>query len=129
MTTPREEDLIYDWNTHVGVIADRTGTIELDDETLRDGLQNPSVTDPPVEKKFELLRLMSKLKIDAVNLGLPGAGPRARADITRMAEVFRMAAPLGAEAVLSRMQEELRQFTGEGPQMDDITLVAIERRK
>jgi phosphoserine phosphatase RsbU/P len=47
----------------------------------------------------------------------------------RMADVFRMAAPLGAEAVLSRMQEELRQFTGEGPQMDDITLVAIERRK
>ncbi len=89
MTIPREEDLIYDWNTHVGVIADRTGTIELDDETLRDGLQNPSVTDPPVEKKFELLRLMSKLKIDAVNLGLPGAGPRARGDITRMAEVIR----------------------------------------
>jgi sigma-B regulation protein RsbU (phosphoserine phosphatase) len=47
----------------------------------------------------------------------------------RMADAFRMAAPLGAEAVLSRMQEELRQFTGEGPQMDDITLVAIERRK
>ena len=47
----------------------------------------------------------------------------------RMAEVFRMAAPLGAEAVLERMQEELRQFTGEGPQMDDITLVAIEKKK
>jgi sigma-B regulation protein RsbU (phosphoserine phosphatase) len=45
----------------------------------------------------------------------------------RMSEVFRTAAPLGAEAVLARMQEELRQFTGEGPQMDDITLVAIER--
>jgi phosphoserine phosphatase RsbU/P len=47
----------------------------------------------------------------------------------RMSENFRMAAPLGAEAVLSRMQEELRQFTGEGPQMDDITLVAIEKKK
>lgn len=47
----------------------------------------------------------------------------------RMSETFRMAAPLGAEAVLSRMQEELRQFTGEGPQMDDITLVAIEKKK
>lgn len=46
----------------------------------------------------------------------------------RMSEVFRLAAPLGAEAVLIRMQEELRQFTGEGPQMDDITLVAIERK-
>jgi sigma-B regulation protein RsbU (phosphoserine phosphatase) len=47
----------------------------------------------------------------------------------RMSENFRMAAPLGAEVVLSRMQEELRQFTGEGPQMDDITLVAIEKKK
>lgn len=47
----------------------------------------------------------------------------------RMSESFRMAAPLGAEEVLSRMQEELRQFTGEGPQMDDITLVAIEKKR
>ena len=46
----------------------------------------------------------------------------------RMSEAFRMAAPLGAEIVLARMQEELKQFTGEGPQMDDITLVAIEKR-
>lgn len=46
----------------------------------------------------------------------------------RMSEAFRLAAPLGAEIVLSRMQEELKQFTGEGPQMDDITLVAVEKR-
>ena len=46
----------------------------------------------------------------------------------RMSEGFRMSAPLGSEAVLTRMQEELTQFTGEGPQMDDITLVAIEKR-
>jgi sigma-B regulation protein RsbU (phosphoserine phosphatase) len=46
----------------------------------------------------------------------------------RMCEAFRIAAPLGAEAVLARMQETLAQFTGEGPQMDDITLVAIEKR-
>jgi len=46
----------------------------------------------------------------------------------RMSEAFRLAAPLGAEAILVRMQEELKKFTGEGPQMDDITLVAIEKR-
>ena len=46
----------------------------------------------------------------------------------RMCEAFRLAAPLGAEAVLARMQETLAQFTGDGPQMDDITLVAIEKR-
>jgi sigma-B regulation protein RsbU (phosphoserine phosphatase) len=47
----------------------------------------------------------------------------------RMSECFRSTAPLGAEAVLTRMQEELRHFTGEGPQMDDITLVAIEKKR
>jgi sigma-B regulation protein RsbU (phosphoserine phosphatase) len=47
----------------------------------------------------------------------------------RMSEVFRQAAPLGAESILTRMQEELRHFTGEGPQMDDITLVAIEKKR
>jgi sigma-B regulation protein RsbU (phosphoserine phosphatase) len=46
----------------------------------------------------------------------------------RMCESFRLAAPKGAEAVLARMQEELKEFTGEGPQMDDITLVVIEKR-
>jgi sigma-B regulation protein RsbU (phosphoserine phosphatase) len=46
----------------------------------------------------------------------------------RMCEAFRLAAPLGAEAVLARMQEELKHFTGDGPQMDDITLVVIEKR-
>lgn len=48
--------------------------------------------------------------------------------IERMCEVFREAAPLGSEAILRHMQEALRDFTGEGPQMDDITLVAIEKR-
>ena len=47
----------------------------------------------------------------------------------RMSESFRMAAPLGSEAVLERMQEELRHFSGEAPQMDDITLVAIEKKR
>jgi serine phosphatase RsbU (regulator of sigma subunit) len=46
----------------------------------------------------------------------------------RMTDAFRKAAPLGAEAVLTRVQEELRDFTGESRQMDDITLVAIEKR-
>ncbi len=46
----------------------------------------------------------------------------------RMSEIFRRVAPLGAESVLIQMQEELKRFTGEGPQMDDITLVAIEKR-
>ncbi|MGA2421223.1 MAG: 2-isopropylmalate synthase, partial [Candidatus Acidiferrum sp.] len=51
----------------------------LNDETLRDGLQNPSVTDPTIEEKIKILHLMESLGIDAVNIGLPGAGPRAAA--------------------------------------------------
>lgn len=48
--------------------------------------------------------------------------------MTRLSEVFRIAAPLGAETILTRIQEELQHFTGEAPQGDDITLVAIEKR-
>jgi 2-isopropylmalate synthase len=49
----------------------------LNDETLRDGLQNPSIHDPSIEEKIEILHLMEAVGIDAVNIGLPGAGPRA----------------------------------------------------
>jgi 2-isopropylmalate synthase len=74
------DDLIHDWNVDPGVTA-RQGQFMLDDETLRDGLQSPSVTDPPIEKKRELLHLMNRLGIDTANVGLPGAGPRAESDV------------------------------------------------
>ncbi len=80
----RIEDLIYDWNRHQhAFVLDRP--IEFDDETLRDGLQSPSVADPSIEQKLELLHLMDALGIQSVNLGLPGAGGRPREDILRMA--------------------------------------------
>ena len=74
-----DSDLIYDWNTESDDAFDwsSVGPIELDDETLRDGLQNPSVTDPPIERKLELLHLMDELGIHTADIGLPGAGPRA----------------------------------------------------
>ena len=80
------EDLIYDWNT---VEPRQAKRVTLDDETLRDGLQSPSVHDPNIEQKVEILHLMDRLKIDTADLGLPGAGPRAVADITRLAEEIR----------------------------------------
>jgi 2-isopropylmalate synthase len=75
---------IYDWNEQ-----DRRGPllrkpVGLLDETLRDGLQSPSVRDPTIEQKMELVRLMARLGIDAVDLGLPGAGPRARRDVAQL---------------------------------------------
>ncbi len=73
--------LIYDWNAkdrRGPVLRKRPGFV---DETIRDGLQSPSVTDPTTEQKMELVRLMDRLGIDVVNLGLPGAGPRAAQDV------------------------------------------------
>ena len=72
-----QNDLIYDWNV-AAKTAIRPGTrVLLNDETLRDGLQNPSIHDPSIEEKIEILHLMEAVGIDAVNIGLPGAGPRA----------------------------------------------------
>jgi 2-isopropylmalate synthase len=80
---PLERDLIYDWNLHAGSSA-RPAGVELDDETLRDGLQSPSVTDPPLQWKIRLLGLMDELGIDTADVGLPGAGPRAVEDVTEL---------------------------------------------
>src|SRR5215831_7152345 len=57
----------------------------LNDETLRDGLQNPSIQDPTIEEKIEILHLIESLGIDSLNIGLPGAGPRAAADVEALA--------------------------------------------
>ncbi|MBI4408056.1 MAG: 2-isopropylmalate synthase [Gemmatimonadetes bacterium] len=79
-----EKELIYDWNA-AGASARVRPVVELDDETLRDGIQCPSVLDPPIAQKLEILHLMAELGIQAVNLGLPGAGARAVADVTALA--------------------------------------------
>lgn len=79
-------DLIHDWNTIGGPEIPPGRRVRLDDETLRDGLQNPSVHDPTIEQKIEILHLMDALGIDTVNIGLPGAGPRAYADTLALAK-------------------------------------------
>jgi 2-isopropylmalate synthase len=80
----RVSDLVYDWNTAGTGYPHRARPVEFDDETLRDGLQSPSVRDPDIESKLRLLHLMDQLGLHSADLGLPGAGPRARADITRL---------------------------------------------
>ncbi|MBA2245116.1 MAG: 2-isopropylmalate synthase [Gemmatimonadetes bacterium] len=85
----QESELIFDWNTVFGSFDyARVRGIELNDETLRDGLQSPSVTDPPIEEKIRLLRLMAELGIASLDIGLPGAGPRAVADVEALARVI-----------------------------------------
>ena len=82
---PPESDLIYDWNRVGGAVSPARGKVELDDETLRDGLQSPSVKSPPVEQKLEILHLIEALGIDSADIGLPGAGPHVVRTVTRLA--------------------------------------------
>ena len=69
------EDLIYDWNVAIEQPAKPPRKIEFDDETLRDGLQSPSVTDPTLEEKIQILHYMNDIGVDNADIGLPGAGP------------------------------------------------------
>lgn len=81
MTEPKRDELIYDWN------QERKGSaraIQFDDETLRDGLQSPSVRDPELDQKIRLVHLMDELGIHTADVGLPGAGARAREHITAL---------------------------------------------
>src|SRR6266436_1266023 len=72
-----QNDLIHDWNQASTPLIPPGTRVLLNDETLRDGLQNPSVHDPTIEEKIEILHLMESLGIDSLNIGLPGAGARA----------------------------------------------------
>src|SRR5579863_3412118 len=80
-----QNEWIYDWNLASPPAIPPGTKVLLNDETLRDGLQNPSAFDPPIEQKIEILHLMEALGIDSVNIGLPGAGPRAVADTEALA--------------------------------------------
>jgi 2-isopropylmalate synthase len=77
------ESLIYDWNK-IGAPA-RPAKVLLDDETLRDGLQSPSVRTPTIDQKIEILHLIDRLGIDTADIGLPGAGPHVVMDVERLA--------------------------------------------
>jgi isopropylmalate/homocitrate/citramalate synthase len=83
--TENLEHLIYDWNTE-GERPPRPGRkIEFDDETLRDGLQSPSVTDPSIDDKLQILHYMNAIGIDNADIGLPGAGPHVQKTVERLA--------------------------------------------
>ena len=78
--------LIYDWN-HDAAGA-RPPVAMLDDETLRDGLQSPSVRNPTVDEKIDILQRMDRLGIDTADIGLPGAGPKVAEDVARLARAI-----------------------------------------
>ena len=77
--------LIFDWNHDA---AGPRPVAMLDDETLRDGLQSPSVRNPTIEEKIDILHHMDALGIDTANIGLPGAGPKVAEDTERLARAI-----------------------------------------
>jgi 2-isopropylmalate synthase len=83
-----EHELIYDWNLS-GERWERPGPIQLDDETLRDGLQSPSVKTPTADEKIRILHLMNRLGIDTADVGLPGAGPHVVHDVALLVREIR----------------------------------------
>jgi 2-isopropylmalate synthase len=97
MTSTMTTDLIHDWNLANPGFDWSSCRVELNDETLRDGLQCPSVLDPAIADKRALLHLMVDLGIASADIGLPGAGPRTRADTLELAkEIARHRLPLEA---------------------------------
>jgi 2-isopropylmalate synthase len=79
------EHLIHDWNVEETQPERPQRRIEFDDETLRDGLQSPSVTDPTIEEKLRILHYMDAIGIDNADIGLPGAGPHVQKTVERLA--------------------------------------------
>src|SRR4051812_39629882 len=85
-----DHELIYDWNSTEKVSAlSPKRRIQFLDETLRDGIQSPSVVDPSIDDKLRLVDLANDLGIDTMDIGLPGAGKRAVEDVTTIAEHIR----------------------------------------
>jgi isopropylmalate/homocitrate/citramalate synthase len=102
-------DLIYDWNRVDGPELNLSRQPLLNDETLRDGLQSPSVLDPPIEKKIHILHLMESLGINSLNLGLPGAGLRAKEDVLRLAkEIVAAKLKLKANCAARTIESDIR---------------------
>jgi 2-isopropylmalate synthase len=73
---PAADDLVYDWNRGNRLSARPKRTVRFDDETLRDGLQSPSVQNPRLHDKIALLHAMASVGIDSADVGMPGAGDR-----------------------------------------------------
>src|SRR2546429_9333352 len=118
-----ERQLIYDWNSESA--ANGGGfdwsrvRVDLNDETLRDGLQSPSVRDPPLDVKKRLLHLMADLGIVAADIGLPGAGPRVVEQVRALATEIRDAKlPIGpnsaARTVIADIEPIVRVAPGGG---------------
>ena len=100
--------LIYDWNLVDETQVPRPGVM-LDDETLRDGLQSPSVRMPSIEQKIRILHLISALGIETADIGLPGAGPHVVRDVERLArEIVQARLPVRANCASRTLAADIQ---------------------
>lgn len=103
-----EHDVIYDWNRVYHDLPVIGTPVTLLDETLRDGIQSPSVADPGINDKIRLLRLMGEIGVETADLGLPGAGPRAYMDVLDMVnEIVRGALPIRAACAARTLERDI----------------------
>jgi len=86
MNSAEQSSLIFDWSAEGPRRAQWPDHVMIDDETLRDGLQSASVSDPSLETKIAILHLMESLSIETADVGLPGAGPRQREAVTTLCQ-------------------------------------------
>jgi 2-isopropylmalate synthase len=106
--TPNSRSLIHDWDSGPAASRRGAGPVTFDDESLRDGLQSPSVTDPAPEHKVRLLHLMAEIGISAADLGLPGAGPRAAAGVEELLrEIDRSHLPIAPNCAARTADEDI----------------------
>jgi 2-isopropylmalate synthase len=109
-------DLIHDWNQTQGLPPGRKRPL-VNDETLRDGLQSPSVRHPAAEEMVEILHAIERVGIDSLNIGLPGAGPHVEETAKRLAEEIRdrkmRVRPNCAARTLVRDIEPIRRISEE----------------
>ncbi len=78
--------IVHDWNSEALENPSWMEGLEFYDESLRDGIQSPSAIDPSIEDKERVLVLQDRVGIQHTDIGLPGAGPRAVADVTHLAQ-------------------------------------------
>ncbi len=109
MKTPSEDRLVYDWSRRRPRAAEEGPLAMLDDETLRDGLQSPSVQDPPIEAKIKILHLMDQMGIETADVGLPGSGPRQRESVELLCrEIANSKLKIEANCAARTLQEDIR---------------------
>lgn len=105
----KHSNLIHDWNAQGDADFRPAGPVLLNDESLRDGLQSPSVKDPTLAEKIEILHLMEALGINSLDLGLPGAGPRAYEAVESLArEIVSSKLKIKANCAARTHQNDIR---------------------